>query len=817
MVTTKEGREGAAKVSFRLENSWSSPTSIIKMADPITYMELANEATSTRNPLVPIPYSKSKIDNTIRGTNPYVYPAVDWMDMLIRNSTTNQRANLNISGGGRVARYYVAGSFTSDNGILKVDKRNSFNNNLNYKKYLLRSNVNINLAKSTEMIIRLHGTFDDYQGPLPGGSALYQDILNVSPVRFPAYYEPDEKFKKAGHILFGGYQSTSYMNPYAEMLRGYKQSSTSTMMAQMELKQDFSKWIDGLTARLMGNTTRYGAFNHSMSYNPFYYEVLSYDKMTNNYQLNELNPTSGTEYLIFRGGSENVNAMMYGEASVAYNHTFGEKHDISGMLVGIVRHSLTADVSSLITSLPQRNLGLSGRFTYGYDRRYFGEVNFGYNGSEKFDKNHRWGFFPSVGVGWTVSNERFWNGTLKDAVSLLKFRATYGLVGNDAISNTRFFYISEVNPAGGGTFLTGRDFSGLNLRGYSINSYSNPKITWEIAYKSNFGIELGLFKDKLNIQADIFREHRTNILQPRADIPIEMGLWSTPQVNIGEANGKGVDISVDYKHSFNKDWWVVGRGNFTYARSTYAYFEETDYNSLGAPWMSKIGRPVSQRWGYIAERLFIDEHDVANSARQDFSEYGAGDIKYRDLNNDGVINMLDQAPIGEPATPEINYGFGLSAGYKSMDFSVFFSGSAQSSFFMNATNMSPFVPKTSSSGQLLEGGLTKFIADDHWTELSQNPYALWPRFTDKYLANNMQRSTWYIYDNSFLRLKSAEIGYTLPHNISTKLRLSSLRLYASGSNLLLFSKFKFWDIELAGNGLNYPLQRVVNLGLNLSF
>ncbi|MDR1224046.1 MAG: TonB-dependent receptor [Tannerella sp.] len=820
LISTKEGKEGKPQVSVRIENSFSSPTSTIKMADPITYMQLANEAVTTRDPMKMTPYSKSKIDNTLRGTDPYAYPSMDWMNMLIKDVASNQRANLSISGGGKVARYYVAGSFAQDNGIFKVDKRNNFNNNIRYEKYLLHSNININVTNSTEMIVRLHGTFNDYQGPLTGGSEFYKRILKVSPVRFPAYYEPDELYSKTNHILFGGSSTANYLNPYAEMLKGYKTTSNSTMMAQIELKQDFGQWIEGLSARVMGNTSRYADFDQSMQYSPFYYEMLGYNRQTGKYSLFEINPTSGTEYLQYAPGAKNINYNLYGEGSVSYSRNLGDLHEISGMLVGQIRQSVTANATTLAAALPSRNLGLSGRFTYGYGSRYFGEFNFGYNGSEKFDKGHRWGFFPSFGVGWTVSNESFWE-PLKQTVSLLKIRGTYGLVGNDAIldeKEQRFFYISEVKPGGGGSFSTGYnvDAPGLNLSGYSIVNYPNSNITWEVSRKSNLGIELGLMKDLLMIQVDLFREHRSNILQSRADIVWEQGLWGTPWVNIGTANSKGIDLSVDYKQFIGKDLWVVGRGNFTYARSTFDYYEEIPYAEIGAPWRMHKGRSVSQSWGYIAERLFIDDYDVATSARQEFGEYEAGDIKYRDLNSDGVINELDMAPIGYPQTPEINYGFGLSAGYKGFDLSFFFSGSDRSSFYVNATDMSPFVTSTV-EGRTVEGGLAKYIADDHWTEQAQNPYARWPRLSNTVVANNVQQSTWNLYDNHFLRLKSAEAGYALPGKLLQKLRLQQLRLYVSGTNLALFSNFKLWDVEMGGKGMNYPLQRVVNVGLNVTF
>ena len=830
LISTKEGNEGAPKINVRVETSLSQPTSLIEMADPISYMYLCNEAITTRDPMLAPRYGEYKIFHTINKTNPYVYPMVDWMKMLVKPSTINERANLNISGGGNIARYYVAGSFSRDNGILKVDNKNNFNNNINSNKYLLHSNININLTKSTEMIVRLHGTFNDYHGPVTGGSALYQRIMQVSPVDFPAYYEPVGVFNNVSHILFGGERAGDFflLNPYAEMLKGFSQKSNSTMMAQFELKQNFGKWVEGLSGRVMGNTQRYGAFDLTMQYSPFYYRIGYHDRINNTYSLFETNPESGTEYLQYYPGNKTINYSLYGEGALNYIRTFGEKHDVSGMFVGIVRQYHSANESQLVNALVQRNLGLSGRFTYGYDSRYFTEINFGYNGSEKFDKGHRWGFFPSIGLGWNVTNESFFPEVLKKKVSKLKIRGTYGLVGNDEISSQRFFYISEVQPSGGDYFVTGIDFNGIGQNGYRINNYPNPNITWEISQKSNLGIELGLFNGKLEILTDIFREHRTNILQSRVDIPTEQGLWSTPLVNIGEALGKGVDISFDYQQTVNKDLWFVGRANFTYARSTYLYYEESAWDMLGVPQKSHKGRSVNQKWGYVADHLFIDEAEIEASARQDFSLYQPGDIKYKDINGDGVIDLLDQAPIGYPTMPEINYGFGLSAGYKGFDFSFFFSGSARSSFFIDPGAMEPFLQRTvnndgnittnlSSGNARMNGGLAKFIADDYWSEQSQNPYAGWPRFSYLPLSNNTQTSTWWMYDGRFLRLKSAEMGYSMPNRLVSKLGLSSLRVYLSGTNLLLFSKFKLWDVELGGNGLNYPLQRVYNLGINLSF
>ncbi|MDR0572611.1 MAG: TonB-dependent receptor [Tannerella sp.] len=812
MITTKEGKEGSVKVSVRLENSFSSPTMELEMADPITYMDLANEAALARG-MSPA-YSMEKIENTIAGTNPYVYPQVDWMNMLTKDVANNQRVNLNISGGGTIARYYIAGSFAQDNGVLKMDKRNNFNNNIDLKKYLIRSNININLTSSTEAIVRVHGTFDDYSGPLQGGSEMYRRALNVSPVRFPAYYEPDEKYAKAEHILFGGVNGSNYYNPYAELVKGYRQESQTLMMAQFELKQDFNQWVNGLSARLLGNIQRFSGFDMSRAYNPFFYDIDEYDKKTNTYTLYEINHDTGEEYLRYYPGYKSVNSTFYAEGAVNYNQKFG-KHAISGMLVGIMRNYLNGNAATLYESLPARNLGLSGRFTYDFDTRYLMEFNFGYNGSEKFAKQHRWGFFPSIGLGWVVSNEAFWTEEWSEYISKLKIRGTYGLVGNDAISGGRFFYLSEVAIGGGWGYLSGENFGVWHV-GPRVITYANDDITWEVATKSNLGIELGLFNGKVEILADFYRELRQNIVQNRADMPSEMGAWAVQQNNAGEAEGNGVDISIDYNHAFNKDLWLVGRANFTYARAIYHYYEEPKYEKAGLPWLSHKNQPVSQYWGLQAERLFIDEADIINSPRQEFGEYLPGDIKYKDVNRDGIINSLDYVPLGKPQTPEINYGFGLSVGYKNMDASIFFSGLTNRSFWINPAAVAPFV-KSTADGMLLENGLAKFIADDHWSEENQNIYASWPRLSDYGISNNYQPGSWWMRDGSFMRLKSAELGYSLPQKWSNYLKLTSCRFYLSGANLALFSKFKLWDVEMGSSGLGYPLQRVLNVGLNINF
>ncbi len=788
LVTTKEGREGKAKVNIRWESSMSQPTKNIELADPITYMKLHNEAVRTRDPLGELPYSPT----------PYVYPATDWQNLLLKDYTMNHRLNFNISGGGTVARYYISGGITQDNGILEVPKENDFNNNIDLKKYVIRSNVNINLTKTTEVILRVHGNFDDYRGPIRGGTETYQMIMRSNPVLFPAYYAPDEANKYVQHILFGNFGNGNYINPYAEMVKGYKESSTSMMLAQFELKQDLKFITEGLHFRLLGNTTRDSYFDVQRSYAPFFYYVNSYNNRTDEYKLRLLNSDSGREYLDYLEGQKEVASTFYAESALDYDRTFGEDHTVSGLLVGIMRQYLKGNAGDLQRSLPSRNLGLSGRFTYAYQTKYFVEFNFGYNGTERFSANERFGFFPSAGVGWYVSKEKFWE-PLLPTFSKLKLKATYGLVGNDAIGSDsdRFFYLSNVNLNDGNRgFKWGAD-GGYSRNGVSISRYANDKITWETATKTNLGVEVGLF-DKIDIEADFFTEYRTNILMDRLSFST-FGLQAATKANVGEASSRGIDASIDVQHNFNKDLWLTARGNFTYAKGIYEKVEEPDYSAT--PWKSRVGQPITQQWGYIAERLFVDDKEVANSPRQELgSIVMGGDLKYRDINNDDRISSLDQVPIGFPTTPEIIYGFGASMGYKSVDLSLFFQGSARSSFWILANN-----------------ALLKAYADSHWSEANRDIYALWPRLSYKWENNNLVRNTWYMQDGTFLRLKSVELGYSLPKNLYQRFGIEYMRLYGSGTNLLTFSRFKLWDPEMGGNGLGYPVQRVLNIGLQISF
>lgn len=849
LVTTKEGEKGTVKTSFRYESSVSTPTTKVDVVDPVTFMEYSNIASLTRYDL--LTYPQGKIDMTKDpNRNPYVYPAVDWKDMMTRDYSINQRANINLTGGGNAAMYYLAGSFSQDKGILKVDNVNPFNTNIDLKKYTIRSNVNLNLTKTLEAKVRLNANYDDYTGPIgeagSGGANTYGRTLLANPVLFPAYYAPDRATQYVDRILFGNYSdseygegSPKYMNPYADIMRGYEDVRNSTLLTQLELHQDLKSLTPGLKARFIGSLTRYSGFNIVRSYSPFYYQYIkgTYDPSNPEfaYELAPLNPEGGSDYIGYSEGNKFVQARYYAEGAVLYNRKFDGKHDVGGLLVGSVKESMDGSPVNLDSSLPSRNVALAGRFTYGLSQKYFAEFNFGINGSERFDPRYRWGFFPSFGLGWQVSDEPFFE-RLKPVFSKLKLRGTYGLVGNDVIvrDEDRFFFTSNINLDGPAAGRFGNNpYETFSRPTIQMLRYANPLITWEVSYKTNLGLELGFFNDDLSLIAEVYHENRTNIVQIRQDIPSVMGISGSIRTNYGEATGKGLDLTLNYNKSFYNGMWYILRGNFTYGTSRITVYDELDYSEV-APWRSVIGQKVGQTRGYVAERLFIDDDEVANSPLQQVhrsgGDYQAGDIKYKDINGDGVINSFDVVPMGYPVNPEIQYGLGASFGYKNFDISAFVQGEARYSFFLNAITMAPFVEVFSGelkNGQWTEDGsktglkgnraMLAFIQESLWTETDRDIYAKWPRLSADGSGivgnnNNFVSSNYWMRTASYLRLKSVEMGYKIPD-----IRGVSPRVYASGTNLLTLSDFKLWDPEMRGNGLAYPLQRVFNIGVQINF
>jgi TonB-linked SusC/RagA family outer membrane protein len=819
-VTTKIGKEGTARVSARIDVNVATPTKMVELLNGVDYMRLYNQARQSRYPELGFYYSEQKIQATEQGVNPMIYPNIDWYDAMFNKSTVNEKANVNVSGGGKAATYYVAGGFDHESGLLKVASLNNFNSNIDIKRFHIRSNVMFKLSSSTTLDTRIQGRFEKYNGPHRSADDIYRMVINANPVDFPPVYEPDPAHAYTGHILFGNttYSGNTLMyNPYAEMVRGYKTKDENTISAQATIMQDLDFITEGLKLQAKASASTWNLTEGTRTYLPFYYTLETYNPITGDYTLYNLNPGNLTDNLGDVLPKRDGNVHYYYEVRLNWNRQFG-RHSLGLMTVGMAEENVLTSGNniSIYETLPERNLGNSGRLTYDYDSRYFMEFAYGYNGSEKFTGSKRFGFFPSVGFGWLASNEKFWT-PLKNAVSLLKLKFTVGKVGNDAIAGRsgRFFYLSDIS-FGGGYYGWGESFTS-EYSGYTINRYANPDISWEESTKYNLGLELGFLKsESLKLQVDVFRDIRDKIYWERENFPATSGFEKTVHGNVGKVTSQGVETSVDMQHFFNRDFWMTGRLNFTYATNKVLEKDEPNYPN---EYLKRVGHHTDQQWGLVAERLFVDDREVAHSPTQEYGTYAAGDIKYLDVDGNGTVNDNDQIPMGFPKVPEIQYGFGMSTGYKNFDISFFFQGNARVSFYID-----PGSPPAASDELQLVKGIAPFVnrrnapaivARNVWSETNPDVHAFWPRLSTDLLDNNIQKSSWWLREGSFIRLKNVEIGYTVPE--LNRLFIKSARIYATLENLFYLSSFKLWDPEMGGNGLGYPLNRRFNIGLLLNF
>lgn len=778
LITTRSGKDmEKARISVRLDNTITSPTRTLKLADAVTAMKLRNEAILTRNPEGTPAFSDDKINGTLAGKNQYVYPNVDWLDYMFKDYSMNQSANLNVMGGTKKIDYFISASINNDNGMLKKDPNNTFDNNIQNLRYSFQSNVGAWLTPSTKVNVRINSQIVNYNGPSTSTDDLYKYVMEAPSMYFSPVYpninnEDHTIFgnKSGGPIGGGGF--SIYRNPYAIMVQGSSKQNSYTINTAFELEQKLDFVTKGLSFKALVSFKNWSKTTVNRTFSPYFYELLNPAEQPDGSYTYEYNSISKGRTALDTSTSTTGDRLMNFQATLNYQHTFADKHDVSALFVYLQReYNLNNPDNNYYNTLPKRNQGLAGRVTYAYDGRYLAEFNFGYNGSENFEKGSRYGFFPSFALGYLISNEDFFE-PLTKVVSNLKLRASFGLVGNADIGSNRFPYLTKVNLGGAG-FVFGNEWQ-TNASGAIITTYGAQDVTWEIGKKYNVGFDLGLF-NKLNMTVDFFREDRKDIFLRRNTIPAESGITGDlrPYGNLGRVRNQGIDMSLDYNHAISKDFIISAKGTFTYAKNEYVEIDEPDYEFA---YMSQVGSPLNQYKGYIALGLFKDQEDIDNSPQQILTGVvQPGDIKYADLNNDGKVDGNDQTYIGYPELPQISYGMGLSLQYKKWDFSVFFQGVAKRSIMLG--DIHPF------GGESY--GVMQYVADNYWKEDSPNPNAQYPRLTNGKNNNNNPNSTYWMRDGSYIRLKNVELGYTYKF----------LRAYLSGQNLLTFSKFKLWDPE----------------------
>ena len=803
IVTTKSGQDLLKPIiNFRLETSMSQLTSVPEMVGGVDYMKLYNEALTTRGITTGL-YDDTKIRATEQGLNPLVYPNVDWYNEMFNKNAFAQRFNFNIRGGKKAVTYFMSASVKHDAGNLKSLSKDyfSYNNNINVMRYDFVNNLSIKATNTTKISLGLNVSLRDWKGPSAGVDGIFSMSREASPVDFPIVYPArnDKEIYTLWGGMSGGIYNNGYRNPVAEYVVGYKKQFASTVNANIRLDQDLKMVTKGLKLHVLASfknwskteTTRKAGYNQ--------FEIDQYNEATGEYTLsrvgNEQKTALNTE------GAATGDRRIFIQAYLDYKRKFGV-HDVNAMLLYNQDQLDNNKPDNLSSSLPRRKQGIAARLSYAYDDRYLAEVNFGYNGSENFAKNNRFGFFPSIALGYNISQEKFWE-PISNVISHFKLRGSYGLVGNDGI-NERYAYLEDIVLSSDKWKYTTGVNQNVNLQGPVWNRYYNPNLTWEVGKKLNVGFDMQLFH-QVNLNFDVFKEIRSKIYMQKVNtLPDFIGTGETKiYENSGKMKNVGFDIALDYNKQITKDFFLSFKGTLTYAHNTILERDEPPFQLY--PNLSSVGYSRGQHLVYVADGLFRDQADVDSHAEQTLGYIPQpGDIKYVDQpdangNCDGIINTNDRVYMGYPEDPEIVYGFGPSMKYKNWDFSFFFQGAARTSILMSGFH--PF-------GKNATRGVMKFIADDYWSESNPNPNAAYPRLTRDTNANNTVNSSYWLRNGAFLKLKNAEIGYTF----------KMFRAYLNGSNLLTFSPFEHWDPEMGGgSGMKYPTQRVFNIGIQFTF
>ena len=653
LVTTKKGEEGSVYTTTRYEMIISEPTRKIDVVDPITYMKMYNQALLARSESATPKYSVERINRTASGKYPsWVYPANDWYSILFKNRTINHHAGLNIRGGSKVIQYYASVNYNRDEGMLKTDRLNDFDCNIKNNQISYRTNLNINLNAGIKLVINSSATLDKYHGPIDSQKAAYQYAFNTSPVDFAPTYPGDDTYGWP-HLRFGT-TASQQTNPYMLLQRGYAESTRFSTINRAEYIQNLSSLIKGLELRASTSLVQSNYYSTPFQTVPYKYRLVSYDQETGKHVLEEVDNTFARKTLEAGSETHTSDTRVTYEGRLLHTAAWGD-HQTSLTGVFQMYERTFTPVSSVLNGMPQRNLTYSGRASYGYKDRYFFEASFGYNGSERFAKHNRMGFFPAVGGSWVVTNEP-WMESIAKYVSFLKLRLSYGKVGNDGIISTpRYVYIPEISAVP--TYRRDPEaWRAENINRVYVSNYGNENIQWEVAEQTNLGIELKLFGGVLEMQTDIYQELRHNIISNRVVIPANMGIEANPLDNIGETRSRGIDLSMKLQYAFNNNYWFILNNTLTYNKVIYKEIEEAVDKPI---WQRKVGHDISQAIGYIAEGLFRDQSEIDNSPRQD-GDVQPGDIKYRDINNDGVIDVEDATYIGLHFKDRENFRFSLT-------------------------------------------------------------------------------------------------------------------------------------------------------------
>lgn len=801
LVNTKRGFVGKPTIQIRTEHAIQAPTKLPSFIRAAPYMVLINELATDASK--PKPFTDERILNTANNYDPDLYPDVNWVDAITNDYAETTRTNLNVAGGSEVLRYALTASYYNEKGIVARDPKQSYDSETKLNRAIVRTNIDLNLSKTTLFRVNIGGFLQQLQKGDSSTDYLFSTAFETTPFAHPAIYS-DGTIPKV----------PKRPNPWAiSTQQGYSRQGSSKIESFVSLEQDFSKLItQGLKGKLVYSFDNYSTNRLTRNKTPDYYNVA----LARDIQGNLIHDIQqyGQEYLSYSNSGEYGNRRVYIEASTNYGRTYG-KHDIRGLLLYNQDSFDNGDIQ------PYRHQGFAGRASYGFDRKYIGEFNFGYNGSENFAKGERFGFFPSVALGWVASEEKFMEPYIK-VLNKLKFRGSYGLVGNDNIgSNRRFAYQTTINGNSSG-YSWGNTGTGNYIGGIREGEVGVENLTWEKVAKTDIGLDLGLW-NMLDLTIDFFKEKRKDIFIRRATVPTQAGFVNTPFANFGKMENKGFEGSLNLNKQITPDFYMNWRVNFTYVENKVTERDEPALGKELYPYKSGTGIPNNTLFGQTALGLYTkDDFDAVTgllNAGLPQSQLGSivrpGDIKYVDKNGDGIINALDEGFIGGTRDPQIIYGFGSTTKYKQLDLSFFFQGVGKTYEIIGqgSEDSARFIPG-SGTGTL---GNIYTNYNDRWTEENPSQDVFWPRLSYGTNTNNSVASTWWKKDMSFIRLKSIELGYSLKKATAEKIKLVGLRLYISGNNLFYISKFKLWDPELdTRTGLRYPSTKSILFGLDIN-
>ncbi len=793
LINTKRGEIGKPRVTVKAEFAGTQPVKLPDYIGAADYMQLLDDIRVDQG-LTPM-YT-DRIAKTRANYDPDLYPDVDWIDAVTKDWASNQRVTAEVSGGNNVLTYSLVAAFYNEQGILTRDPSREWDPSIKLQRYNVRSNVDINITKTTKFRVNIGGYVQDRNSTTQSTDLIFSRAFRSVPFDFPVRYSTGEiPAGTEGNVWA---MATQY---------GYQNTSSSKIETLFSLEQDLKFLTKGLRIKGTFSFDRYSSGTVSRSTSPDLYNPTRQRNEDGTLVLNR--SSAGSNTLGHSVSGSYGNRRLYLELALNYDRTFAGKHAVSGML--LAQRSNYDDGSKL----PYRNQGMAGRVAYTFDDRYVAEFNFGYNGSENFAPGKRYGFFPSAAVGWVISEEPFM-ARAKKVVSNLKIRASYGQTGNADLSGRRFAYLSTITD----------DYNTLDMYKWGVESaygqtgmaegdFAVPDLTWEKVNKANIGFELGLFDGVFDMSVDLFDERRNNIFMERTSIPLTAGFIKTPWQNYGKVKNQGAEVTLNFRKQFSNGFFVGLMGTFTYAHNEIVEMDEPA--TVVGTNRAKTGWPVGQIFGYIDEGLYTDaDFDADGTLRDDlpqselYTNIRPGDIRYKDVNEDGVINVYDQSPIGGTNDPEIVYGFGLNLAWKGFDFGVLFQGAGRMWRLMSNN----IIPGYDSGGYYN----VFYNYQDRWTVDNPSQDVFYPRLTYGPNTQNAQPSTWWLKNMSYLRLKNIELGWSIPQRWADRSFLSGARIFVRGTNVLTFSSFKLWDPELdSSDGGQYPLMRSFSAGVEFKF